>query len=110
MPYSHGHDRTITNWISRIGYMKGGESALWRDEDIADILVDKAIDCMDDDPDNPFFIYYNPVDIHVPRIVHERFEGVTPFRPRGDMMAKLGWQVGSWMAAREERGLGDKTG
>src|SRR5690625_4444812 len=109
MPYSHGHDMTITNGISRIGYMKGGESAVWRDEDIADILVDKAIDFMDDDPDNPFFIYYNPVDIHVPRIVHERFEGVTPFGPRGDMMAQLDWQVGALMAALEERGLQDQT-
>src|SRR5690625_6312253 len=82
MLYSNGHDMTITNGISRIGYMKGGESALWRDEDIADILVDKAINFMDENSDKPFFIYYSPVDIHVPRIVHERFEGVTPFGDR----------------------------
>lgn len=109
MLYSHGHDMTITNGISRIGYMKGGESALWRDEDIADILVDKAINFMDENSDKPFFIYYSPVDIHVPRIVHERFEGVTPFGPRGDMMAQLDWQVGALMEALEERGLADET-
>src|SRR5690625_7208165 len=88
--------------------MKGGESALWRDEDIADILVDKAIDFMDDDPDNPFFIYYNPVDIHVPRIVHERFEGVTPFGTRGVMMAQIDWLVGELMAALEGGGLQER--
>ena len=33
---SHGHDMAIVNGISRIGYMTGGKSALWVDEDIAD--------------------------------------------------------------------------
>ena len=31
---SHGHDHTLINGISRIGYMKGGKSALWVDEEI----------------------------------------------------------------------------
>ena len=33
---SHGHNMSIVNGISRIGYMKGGKSALWRDQDIQD--------------------------------------------------------------------------
>jgi len=36
---SHGHDMTIVNGISRIGYMTGGKSALWTDEDIADVIT-----------------------------------------------------------------------
>ena len=36
---SHGHDQTIINGISRIGYMTGGKSALWVDEDMADVLT-----------------------------------------------------------------------
>ena len=28
---SHGHDQTIVNGISRIGYMTGGRAALWKD-------------------------------------------------------------------------------
>ncbi|HOT65612.1 MAG TPA: sulfatase-like hydrolase/transferase, partial [Dysgonamonadaceae bacterium] len=35
---SHGHDMSIVNGISRIGYMKGGKSALWKDENIADSI------------------------------------------------------------------------
>ncbi|MCH5329244.1 MAG: sulfatase-like hydrolase/transferase, partial [Coprobacter sp.] len=31
---SHGHDMSIVNGISRIGYMKGGRSALWKDDRI----------------------------------------------------------------------------
>jgi len=109
MMWSHGHNHSITNGISRIGFMQGGESALWRDEDIADVLVEKAIDFIDNNNDAPFFIYYNPVDIHVPRIVHERFKGITPFGPRGDMMVQLDWQVGALMEALEERGLVGNT-
>ena len=32
---------TIVNGISRIGYMTGGKSALWIDEDIADVITEK---------------------------------------------------------------------
>ena len=36
---SHGHDQTIVNGISRIGYMSGGKAARWVDEDMADTLT-----------------------------------------------------------------------
>jgi hypothetical protein len=39
MGLSHGHDFTIVNGISRIGYMTGGKSARWLDEDMADVLT-----------------------------------------------------------------------
>ena len=29
---SHGHNQAIVNGVSRIGYMKGGHSARWKDE------------------------------------------------------------------------------
>ena len=109
MMYTVGHNQTITNGISRIGYMKGGEAALWRDEDIADVLVEKAVEYIDRQNGTPFFIYFNPVDIHVPRIVHERFQGVTHYGPRGDMMAQLDWTVGALVEALEERNLLENT-
>lgn len=39
---SQGHNNTIINGIPRIGWMTGGKSALWKDEDIADIITNKA--------------------------------------------------------------------
>ncbi len=39
---SHGHDMTIVNGISRIGYMSGGKVARWVDEDMADTITRKA--------------------------------------------------------------------
>jgi len=36
---SNGHDMSIVNGISRIGFMKGGGKALWKDENIADSIT-----------------------------------------------------------------------
>ena len=41
---SNGHDMSIVNGISRIGFMKGGGKALWKDENIADSITVHAID------------------------------------------------------------------
>ena len=47
---SHGHDNTIINGISRIGYMTGGKSARWVDEDMADVITRRAINIEKPDP------------------------------------------------------------
>lgn len=70
---SHGHDNTIINGIGRIGYMTGGKSALWVDEDIADTIVSKAKAFIAKNKENPFFLYLGTQDVHVPRIPHPRF-------------------------------------
>lgn len=84
MDWHHGHNQAIVNGIGRIGYMKGGQKARWRDEDMADTFVDKACAFMTQHRDEPFFLYFATNDIHVPRVPHERFVGSTPFGPRGD--------------------------
>ena len=42
MQWAHGHNNSIVNGIPRIGYMKGGKKARWKDEDMADYFVDKV--------------------------------------------------------------------
>lgn len=91
---SHGHDQSIVNGISRIGYMKGGKSALWRDEDFAAIFLEKAQNFIDKNKKKPFFLYFSTHDIHVPRIANEKFVGKSGFGPRGDVLLQLDWTVG----------------
>jgi arylsulfatase A-like enzyme len=43
MDWSHGHNDTIHNGISRIGFYTGGQSARFRDEDLADIWVAESV-------------------------------------------------------------------
>jgi arylsulfatase A-like enzyme len=109
MQPSHGHDMTIVNGISRIGYMSGGKSALWVDEDIADIITGKAVNFIKDNKDNPFFLYFATHDIHVPRVPHQRFVGKSGMGPRGDAILEFDWSVGEIMKTIEDLNLSRKT-
>ena len=106
---SHGHDNAIVNGISRIGYMKGGGKALWRDEDIADIITEKAVEFIAKNRENPFFLYFGTNDIHVPRAPHERFVGRSGMGARGDAILAFDYSVGRVMSALEELGIADNT-
>lgn len=107
--HSHGHDMTIVNGIGRIGYMHGGKSALWSDEDIADTITGKAIDFIKENKDKPFFLYFATHDIHVPRWPHERYRGKSGHGLRGDAILQLDGSVADIMKTLEELGLKDDT-
>jgi len=106
---SHGHDMTIVNGVSRIGYMSGGKSALWIDEDIADVITGKAVDFIRKNKDNPFFLYFATHDIHVPRVPHPRFAGKSTMGPRGDAILEFDWSVGEIVKAVDDLDLAGNT-
>ncbi len=109
MKPSHGHDMAIINGISRIGYMKGGKSALWIDENLADSITAKAVAFIEKNNQHPFFLYFGTNDIHVPRAPHPRFVGQTGMGPRGDAIAEFDWSVGQVIQALERNGLLENT-
>src|SRR3546814_891404 len=106
---SHGHNQTIVNGISRIGYMTDGKSALWTDEDIAGTLVQRARTFIAENAEEPFFLFFSTHDIHVPRVPHSRFSGKSGLGPRGDVIMQLDWCVGQIMEQLEELGLAENT-
>lgn len=105
----HGHDQAIVNGVSRIGYMKGGKSALWLDQDIADSITTHALRFIDENRDHPFFLYFATNDIHVPRVPHPRFRGKSGMGPRGDALLEFDWSVGKILDALDEKGLTENT-
>ena len=109
MKFSHGHDCTIVNGISRIGYMSGGNSARWVDEDMADVLSHKAVTFIDENREKPFFLYFSTHDIHVPRVPNSRFVGKSGCGTRGDAIVQLDWCVGQVLDKLDELGLKDNT-
>ncbi|MEG0949638.1 MAG: arylsulfatase [Bacteroidales bacterium] len=106
---SHGHDNSIVNGISRIGFMKGGKSALWKDENIADMLTEQAVSYIEQHKDEPFFLYFATQDAHVPRVPSERFAGKSGMGPRGDVILQYDWTVGEVMNTLKRLGLDENT-
>ncbi|MGK7396129.1 MAG: sulfatase family protein [Candidatus Cyclobacteriaceae bacterium M3_2C_046] len=109
MKFHHGHDKTIINGISRIGYMTGGNAARWTDEDMADVITAKATDFIRKNAESPFFLYFASHDIHVPRVPHSRFVGKSGMGPRGDALVQLDWCTGEIMKTLDELQLLEQT-
>jgi arylsulfatase A-like enzyme len=106
---SHGHDQTIVNGVSRIGYMTGGKAALWRDEEMSDVFLRKATAFIERQQAKPFFLFFASHEPHVPRVPHPRFAGATPMGPRGDAIAQLDWTVGQILATLDRLRLTENT-
>ncbi len=106
---SHGHNQSITNGIPRIGFMRGGKSALWVDEDMADTFLSKATGFVKEHRDEPFFLYYALHEPHVPRVPHPRFAGKSPLGPRGDVVLEADWCVGEFLNTLDSLGLSENT-
>lgn len=106
---SHGHNMTIVNGISRIGYLSGGHSARWVDEDMADVITRKAVTFIERHKGDPFFLYFATHDIHVPRVPHARFAGKTELGPRGDVIVELDWCAGEILKTLDRLNLAENT-
>lgn len=109
MDTTAGHNNTIINGIGRIGYMTGGESAIWVDEEIASRLVDKSRQFIVANQGSPFFLYLATNDIHVPRLPNETFAGKSGMGPRGDVILQLDWTVGELIRTLDSLGLSENT-
>ncbi len=106
---SHGHNQTIVNGISRIGYMTGGKSARWVDQDMADTIAAKAVRFIERNKAEPFFLYFATHDIHVPRVPHRRFAGLSGLGSRGDAILQLDWCVGEVLKTLDRLNLAENT-
>lgn len=109
MHWHHGHNSSIINEIPRIGYMKGGETARWVDEDMADHFLAGAQDYIKKHKDRPFFLYYPIQQPHVPRTPHSRFVGKSGLGPRGDVIVEADWCVGELVKTLEDEGILENT-
>ena len=91
-PANPEHAGTIINGISRIGFMAGGRSAWWVDEDMSDRFVERSIEFMTENRERPFFLFLSLADVHVPRLAALSFR----------------WQERAWPSWRRARrdGLG----
>uniref|UniRef100_A0A2B4RCG3 Cys-Gly metallodipeptidase dug1 n=1 Tax=Stylophora pistillata TaxID=50429 RepID=A0A2B4RCG3_STYPI len=109
LKYSNGHDMTIHNGISRIGFMKGGYSARFKDEEMSDDFLREAKRFVSRQKDKPFFLFYALHQPHVPRVPHPRFEGKSGLGARGDVILEADWAVGQFLDHLDKLGIAENT-
>jgi arylsulfatase A-like enzyme len=106
---SQGHDMSIVNGISRIGFQKGGKDAMWTDEDMSFRFLEKAKNFINGNSSSPFFLYYALQQPHVPRTPNKMFAGKSGLGARGDSILEADWCVGQILDYLEEKKLMDNT-
>lgn len=109
MKLSEGHDGTIVDGISRMGYMTGGKTARWNDETMAATFTGKACEFIEKHKDGPFLLYFTPSDIHVPHAPAEQFAGKSECGIRCDVITQLDWCVGRVLETLVDCGVADNT-
>lgn len=103
------HSATIVNGISRIGWMAGGKSAEWVDEDFPFVFTEKAKDWIKANKDDPFMLFFPFHDIHVPRVPNKMFEGKSSMGLRGDAIVQMDWMTGQIVDELKAQGVYDNT-
>lgn len=104
-----GHNQTIVNGIGRIGYMSGGKSARWTDEELSLTFLSKAKSFIENNRQKPFFLYFALTEPHVPRMPATIFKGKSGLGYRGDAILQLDWTVGEIMKQLQASGLDKNT-
>lgn len=108
-PSDEFHGKTIINGVSRIGYMTGGNSARFKDETVPYQMLQRARSFIDENKEEPFFLYFSFHDIHVPRLPDDRFIGSTEMGVRGDAIVQMDYITGELVKHLEKRGLKENT-
>jgi arylsulfatase A-like enzyme len=103
------HSDTITNGVSRIGFMTGGKATLWKGDELGDHFTSKALEFIETEKDKPFFLFFALHEPHVPRVPAPRFVGKTGFGLRGDVIAQLDEHVGVVVSKLKKLKLLEKT-
>jgi arylsulfatase A-like enzyme len=109
MRLSEGHDGTIIDGVSRIGFMTGGNSARWKDEEMAATFTTRAVEFIEANQHRPFLLFFTPSDIHVPRVPAAQFAGKSECGVRCDVIDQLDWSVGRVLDTLKRLNLDEDT-
>ncbi len=108
-PADAQHSGTIVHGVSRIGYMTGGQSAWWDDEQMTSVLLDQSREFIDEHENDPFFLYLSLTENHVPRLPNPQFKGSSGTGLRGDAVVELDWVVGQVIEVLERKNIRGET-
>jgi len=107
--FTRHHKGTIVDSISRIGYMTGGTTALWKDEDMNDVITNQAVEYIRKNADKPFFLFFATHTIHEPRVASPRSKGKSGHGVYGDVILDMDWSVAQIIDALKEMNIDQNT-
>lgn len=108
-PADRQHSGTIIHGISRIGFMKGGRAARFKDEELTSTVARKSVEFLEQQRDRPFFLFVGLFEPHVPRVAEPPFVGTSELGVRGDVIQQADWAVGEILQALERLQLAENT-
>lgn len=76
---------------------------------ITGMITDEILHYLDENGDNPFFVFYASPKPHHPIYAGERFQGTSKAGTYGDCIQEVDWSVGEIVKKLEEKGLTEKT-
>jgi len=103
------HSGTIINGISRIGFMKGGQAARFKDVALATTVVSQSVKFIEQNRGTPFFLEAALFEPHVPRVAGKAFVGASECGVRGDVIEQIDWEAGEIMKALKRLNLETNT-
>jgi len=106
---NRGDPGSFVKGIPRIGAQTGGTAALWDDENLSTVIVEKSCAFIDKNKSKPFFLYMATHNIHVPRVPNPKFVGKSDCGVRGDAIVEFDWMVGQVLEKLDTLGLAENT-
>ncbi len=92
-------------------FFKGATEAhkLYNDYTVGQTLASKAVQYIEENKDNPFFLYLATTHIHHPFTPGTNFQGSSDADLYGDFIQELDWMVGEVLGSLKEQGLSENT-
>ena len=82
----------------------------WKGQDtLTTLYTEKAVDFINRNADNPFFLYVPHTMAHIPLGVSDKFRGKSEQGFYGDVMMEIDWSVGQIEKALEDNGIAENT-
>ncbi|XAL98928.1 sulfatase [Phycisphaeraceae bacterium D3-23] len=115
VPYSNDmsavHRRPGHNYQFLLPLMRNNEVLEWEPDQryLTRDCTQEAVAFIEENKDEPFFVYLPHSMPHIPLYASEDFEGTSPRGLYGDVIEEIDWSVGQIVATLEEHGLTDNT-
>ncbi|CAA6677659.1 MULTISPECIES: arylsulfatase [unclassified Lentimonas] len=82
---------------------------LYNDYTLGTTLTEKAVGWIEQNQDQPFFLYFATTNIHHPFTPAPQFQGTSQAGLYGDFVHELDWMVGEIVKCLEAQGVADNT-